>query len=425
MDLLAHYNYAIQYQPGKNNRAADTLLHKAKLVPENPMEETPATLFPANQFVKTATEVTQLNNQEHIKCILVVLKEAVQSDNQIQQQIQEASTGQTLPNTVVLVDSLPYYQDQVYIPENPALKHQILRLYHNSPITGHLGQSGTLELIRRTYWWKGMTTYIREYIQGCHTCSQNKHQNQKEAGLMQPLPAPDRPWQWTQSDHITRLPASHGYDAIYVVMDHLMKVSHFIPTTTHTSADGLVQPHQHIWKHHRTPRVHNTDRGSTFMADYTQRFFKALSINQRFSTTYHLQTQGQVENNNKWVETYIRMFCNHEQRNWADLLHTAKFTYNNHHHPSIGMSPFKANMGYDMNLMGTGPSQGHDTPLRLALLCRLHKKCKLWLDKAQKQQGQHYNKRHQDTPALMPGSQVWLSSRDISTNHPSLKLDAL
>ena len=131
-----------------------------------------------------------------------------------------------MPDTVTLVDGLPYHNDQVYVPENPALKHQILRLYHNSLIAGHLRQGGTLELVKRTYWWKGMTTYVREYVQGCHTCSQSKHQNWKEAGLMQPLPTPNGPWQWTQSDHITRLPMSQGYDAIYVIMDHLTKMSH-------------------------------------------------------------------------------------------------------------------------------------------------------------------------------------------------------
>ena len=349
MDLLAHYNYAIQYRPGKNNGAADALSRKAELAPENPVKETPATLFPASRFTEVATEVAQLNDQEHIECVLTVLEEAVQTDEQIQQQIREAVSGQALPDAVIPIEGLPYRGDQVYVPESPDIKRQILRLYHDSPIAGHLGQGGTLELLRRTYWWKGMTAYVKDYVQGCHTCSRNKHQNQKEAGLMHALPTPDGPWQWTQSDHITGLPLSQGHDAIYVVMDRLTKMAHFIPTTTRASADDLVQLHlRNVWKHHGTPRVHNTDRGSTFTADYTRRFFKALNIDQRFSTAYHPQTQGQVENNNKWVEMYIRMFCNHEQNNWASLLHTAEFAYNNHHHPSTGMSPFKANTGYDM-----------------------------------------------------------------------------
>ena len=271
-----------------------------------------------------------------------------------------------------------------------------------------------------------MTKYIRDYVSGCHTCGRNKHRNWKEAGLMNPLPIPDGPWQWTQSDHITGLPRSHGYDAIYVVMDRLTKMSHFIPTNTTATAEDLVQLHlKHVWKHHGTPRVHNTDRGSTFTADYTRRFFKALGIDQRFSTAYHPQTQGQVENNNKWLETYIRMFCNHQQNDWADLLHLAEFAYKNHNHPSIGMSPFRANLGYDMSLTGEGPTRGHDIPLRLAHLKRLHERCKLWIDQAQRKQRKAYDTKHGADDPLSKGDLEWLSSRDISTERPSPKLDAL
>jgi hypothetical protein len=65
---------------------------------------------------------------------------------------------------------------------------------------------------------------------------------------------------------------------------------------------------------------------------------------------YHPQTQGQVENNNKWMETYLRMFCSHRQDDWVDLLLTAEFAYNNHHHLSINMTPFFANYGYHPTL---------------------------------------------------------------------------
>jgi hypothetical protein len=93
------------------------------------------------------------------------------------------------------------------------------------------------------YWWKNMAPEVKEYIKACPTCCMNKHPNHAPAGMMHPLPIPDSPWEWTQSDHITGLPWSQGYDAIYVIMDRLTKMAHFIPTSTTANAEELVQLH--------------------------------------------------------------------------------------------------------------------------------------------------------------------------------------
>ena len=63
--------------------------------------------------------------------------------------------------SVVIVDGLPYHNDQVYVPDVPTIKLHILRLYHDSPIAGHLGQTGTYELVQRAYWWENMAGYIK------------------------------------------------------------------------------------------------------------------------------------------------------------------------------------------------------------------------------------------------------------------------
>jgi hypothetical protein len=168
---------------------------------------------------------------------------------------------------------------------------------------------------------------------------------------MQLIPAPDGPWQWIQSDFVGELPKSGGFNMIYVVSDRLTKMAHFILTTTNIAAPDLMKLHiRHIWKLHGVPLIHGMDRGSTFTTAFTKSLYKGLGIEPRFSTAYHLQTQGQVENNNKWMETYLRMFCSHRQDDWADLLPMAEFAYNNHHHPSIGMTPFFANLGYHPTL---------------------------------------------------------------------------
>ena len=189
-------------------------------------------LFPALRFVEMANNIVQLNDQEAIECILMVINEAVLSDDQIREQICMATPGLSLLDNVVNHNGIPYHNKQVYVPDLLEIKCQILCLYHNSLIAGHLGQMGMLELIRWVYWWKDMTKYVRDYVTGCHTCGRNKHSNWQPKGTMQPLPTLEGPWHWTKSDHIMGLPTSQGHDAIYVVMDRLTKMTHFIPTTT-------------------------------------------------------------------------------------------------------------------------------------------------------------------------------------------------
>jgi hypothetical protein len=387
LDLLVHYNYMIRYQPGGQNGAADALSRRVELAPENPEEEEPLVMISRDQFTEIAMVIAELTEEEVQEVLIAATQVVVESDQGIQQQIRKLLADVALPQSVTIQDGLPLHEDRVYVLDLPGLRAQLLQLYHDSLMVGHLGQQGMLDLVSRLYWWPNMHIYVQEYVKGCHTCRRNKHCNWRTAGVLEPLPTPQGPWEWTQSDHIVGLPWSQGFDAIYVVSDRLTKMAHFIPTTTCTTAEDLVELHlRHVWKSHGVPQVHNTDRGPMFTADYTKHFFKALGINQRFSTAYHPQTQGQVESNNRWLETYLRTFCNHQQNDWADLLHLVEFAYNNHFHLSIGMSPFMANYGYDMSLMGAPQPQGSDTPLHLALLRRLQAHCTEWINKAQQVQ---------------------------------------
>ena len=89
------------------------------------------------------------------------------------------------------------------------------------------------------------------------------------------------------------------------------------------------------------------------------------------------------------------------------------------------MSPFTTNYGYDMSLTGAPQPRGADTPLRLALLRRLQARCKEWIEKAQRTQKRAYDRHRNNGEVITEGSLVWLDARDLSTDQPSPKLDAL
>ncbi|XP_059073753.1 uncharacterized protein LOC131874407 [Cryptomeria japonica] len=65
------------------------------------------------------------------------------------------------------------------------------------------------------------------------------------------------------------------------------------------------------------------------------------------STSYHPQTDGQIDIVNKWVEGYLRNYVTTQQRAWVRWLHMGEYCYNTTYHMSIKMTPFMALYGYE------------------------------------------------------------------------------
>ena len=79
---------------------------------------------------------------------------------------------------------------------------------------------------------------------------------------------------------------------------------------------------------------------------FWKHLLKLLGIFCKFSTSYHPQTDGQIERTNQTLEQYLRCFINYQQDDWVDFLHLLDFSYNNSVHSSTGYSPFFANTWY-------------------------------------------------------------------------------
>jgi len=73
---------------------------------------------------------------------------------------------------------------------------------------------------------------------------QNKYDTSPSPGLLQPLPILDQIWQHITTDFSERLPNSWGNHVIFVVVDMLSKVAHFMalshPYTTKDVAQSFM-----------------------------------------------------------------------------------------------------------------------------------------------------------------------------------------
>src|SRR6266481_3744745 len=156
---------------------------------------------------------------------------------------------------------------------------------------------------------------------------------------------------------IGELPDSKGYNAILMVVDHLSKRIHAIPTVTSLDSARVAQLFlEHIWCHHRLPEEVISDHGSAFVSNFSHELAVLLGVKLTPSTSYHLQTNGQTERVNQEIEAYLRVFMSHRQDDWADWLLLAEFAYNNKVHAATCQTPFELDAGQHPRL-GVKPTR--------------------------------------------------------------------
>jgi len=159
---------------------------------------------------------------------------------------------------------------------------------------------------------------------------------------------PDRPWTHISVDFITKLPLAQGYNSILVVVDKLIKMVYFIPTTEKILAEELARLFRdNVWKLHRLSKSIISNRGLQFTAGLIRELNRMLEIESKISIAFHSQTDKQTERVNQELEQYLRMFIDYRQEQWPDWLRITEFVYNNKVHSSTKILLFKANYGQD------------------------------------------------------------------------------
>jgi hypothetical protein len=104
---------------------------------------------------------------------------------------------------------------------------------------------------------------------------------------MQPLQVPKGKWEEIAMDFIVGLPRTQsGYDSIWIIVDRLTKVAHFIPVKTTYSGPQLAELYiSRIVCLHRVPKKVVSERGTQFTLMFWERLHETLDTQLRFSST--------------------------------------------------------------------------------------------------------------------------------------------
>ena len=102
-------------------------------------------------------------------------------------------------------------------------------------------------------------------------------------------------------DFVTGLPLSadwkgDSYDSILVIVNRLTKMVHYKPVKVTIDASGLPEVIINIVvRYHGLPDSSVTDRSLLFTSKFWSSLCYFLGIKRRLSTTFYLQTNGQIK----------------------------------------------------------------------------------------------------------------------------------
>lgn len=124
--------------------------------------------------------------------------------------------------------------------------------------------------LQQNFWWTGMKSEIAQYVSECDTCQRVKASHLKVAGTLQPLPIPSWKYEDMSMNLIVGLPnTSQKHDSIWVIVDRLTKMAHFLPIQTNYSTQKYAKLYlDRIVSLHGVPKMIIYDRGAQFVAHF-------------------------------------------------------------------------------------------------------------------------------------------------------------
>ena len=432
LEFLQEFDFDVQIVPGVKNRVADALSRNPHGTPMEVDEEL-GVRHGRNETTPSGPGVAHM----------------ISADEQMEEQIRAAGQADAQWRHIMENAGSRGYEDfvaedgnlffgvlagrkRLYVPEDSRLRHRLMSEAHDAASAGHMGIRRTLDRLQQHFYWPKMKKSVQEHVKACRSCQRVKSCNKRTAGLLQPLPIPESPWDVVTMDLITQLPkTATGFDAIVVFVDKLTKMVHLAATTTTVDSPGLARIFvDTVYKLHGLPRTIISDRDVRITAGFWQELFKRLGTKLSMSTARHPQTDGQTERANRTLEEVLRHYVSAKQDDWDQHLALAEFAINSATHEGTKETPFRLNYGKEVMVpLALSTSVTAETFVRPAVhdfvntQSETHRMIRTRLQHQQEQQRTQHNK-HRREVLFKAGDKVLLDREALPgvRDGPSAKL---
>ena len=239
---------------------------------------------------------------------------------------------------------------QAFAPK--ALQSILLKLAHDSPLSGHHAFDKTLERLSRYWYWEEIKDDVKFYCQACQICGKvNNPPHSRPIPLETLGPARcfnDR----VHIDLMGPLPTDQGMKYAMIMIDAFSKLIQVsaIPDKTMNSV-SLALFNDWITLHGVCKTI-VSDQGKEFHNSLFKSLGEKLKIQHNFSSVAHPMSNGQAERSVRNCVHYFRKYLN-GSNHWVTLLPSLRMALNTSIHSSSKHTPFFAAFAREPSLPET------------------------------------------------------------------------
>ena len=229
------------------------------------------------------------------------------------------------------------FQDRVVVPSEAQV--EVVRRVHAA---GHFGQKRTLQNLRRSYFWLGMSRDARKVCQSCFTCQRAKRSNRARVPIQDFRVEGLGPGDLVAMDVGTLPWADDKFRYFLCIVDVFTRYIELAPLQDQTAA-SLIREFERGWifRGHGVPRGLLSDQAHNIDGVEVRKMCDRLGIEKRHSIPYHPQADGLVERSIGLVKQVARCLTLDRQlpkESWPDILPEVAFYCNNAENSSTKFS---------------------------------------------------------------------------------------
>jgi hypothetical protein len=233
------------------------------------------------------------------------------------------------------------------LPEEPesSLRRIIVNSSHKA--VGHQSSEKSYIIARQNFYWPGMKRDFDEFCRSCSECQRVKDLTTKPFGIAQILEIPVQPWDSISMDFVGPLPSSNGYKHIMVIMDRFSAAIILVPLKDTFSARDVADVFLvHVYARYGLPKSIVSDRDARFTSHFWQASHRQIGVDLLMATSFHQNTNGQVERANRTIAQMLRIFARHRPTEWARHLWRVEHAVNHSPTSTMQRSPNEIQFGH-------------------------------------------------------------------------------